>query len=119
MSEIILNEPLASEIRRAAENEGVEAEELIASVLRHYRFESQRKKITAEAVWWHSVSPEIHTRYAGEFVAIHDRAVVDHDRDEDSLRKRIRARYGKAAVLLTPAEGRRELRIVSTRLARS
>jgi len=45
--------------------------------------------------------------------------VVDHDHDEESLRKRIRAKYGKTAVLLTPAEGRRELRIVSTRLSRA
>ena len=80
-------------------------------------FQAQRKKIDAEAEWWRAVSPETRAGYAGEFVAIHDRQVVDHDRDEDTLRKRIRAKFGKTAVLLAPAEGQRELRIVSTRLA--
>ena len=48
-----------------------------------------------------------------EFIAVHDKAVLDHDRDEEALRKRIRARYGKTPVLIAPAEGRREFRIVS------
>ncbi|MEK7278750.1 MAG: DUF5678 domain-containing protein, partial [Chloroflexota bacterium] len=67
-------------------------------------FQAQRKKIDAEAEWWRAVSPETRARYSGEFVAIHNRQVVDHDRDEDKLRKRIRAKFGKTAVLLTPAE---------------
>jgi len=119
MSEIILGEPLASQIRREAESQGIEVESLIETALRHYRFQAQREKINAESDWWHTVSPEIRARYAGEYVAVHNKAVVDHDRDEEVLRKRIRAKYGKTAVLLTPAEGRPELRIVSTRLTRS
>ena len=119
MSEIVLGEPLASQIRREAETQGLAVEELIEAALRHYRFQAQRAKINAEAQWWRAAPSETRARYAGEFVAIHDRQVVDHDHDEESLRKRIRAKYGKTAVLLTPAEGRRELRIVSTRLSRA
>jgi len=52
-------------------------------------------------------------------VAIHLHAVVDHDKSEEALRKRIRAKYGKTAVLIAPSHGRRELRIVSTRLTPS
>jgi hypothetical protein len=117
MSDIVLGEPLASQIRREAEAQGVAVEKLIEAALRHYRFESQRMKINAEAQWWRSVPPETRAHYAREFVAIHHQQVIDHDRDEESLRKRIRAKYGKTAILLTPAEGRRELRIVSTRLS--
>ena len=119
MSEIILGEPLASQIRREAESRGIGVESLIETALRHYRFQSQREKIDTESDWWRTVSSEIRARYAGEYVAVHNKEVVDHDRDEEVLRKRIRAKYGKTAVLLTPAEGRPELRIVSTRLARS
>ena len=116
MSEIIVSEPLASQIRQEAETEGVGVESLIEAALRHYRFEAQRKKINGEAEWWRTVTPQVRARYAGEFVAVHNKQVVDHDKDEEALRKRIRTRYGKTAVLLTPAEGQRELRIVSTRL---
>ena len=54
----------------------------------------------------------------GEYVAIHNREVVDHDSDEGLLRKRIRTAYGKTPILLTPADGKREYRITSTRLTR-
>ncbi len=117
MSEMVVSEPLASQIRQEAEAEGIGVESLLDAALRHYRFEAQRKKINGEAEWWCAVAPEIRANYTGEFVAIHNRQVIDHDRDEDALRKRIRARYGRIAVLFAPAEGQRELRIVSTRLA--
>ncbi len=114
MSEIIVHEPLASQIRQEAEQAGVDAEHLIATAVRHYRFQAQRRKIEAEAEWWRGVPAEMRTRYVGEFVAVHDKAVLDHDRDEEVLRRRIRKRYGKTPILITPAEGRREFRIVST-----
>jgi hypothetical protein len=117
MSAIILNEPLASEIRRTAETEGVNAEELIGAALRQYRFQSQRKKIDAELAWWRGQPSSERARYRSEFVAVHQQAVVDHDRDEELLRQRVRSNYGKTAILLTPAEGEREFKIVSTRLA--
>lgn len=119
MSDIVLGEPLASQIRREAEAQGMAVEQLIEAALRRYRFAAQQAKINAEALWWRTASPDLRAQYAGEFVAVHNQQVVDHDRDEERLRKRIRARYGKTAVLLTPAEERRELRIVSTRLSRT
>lgn len=113
MSELVVHEPLASQIRAAAQAEGVDAESLVETAIRHYRFEAQRHKVNAESAWWASLPPDERLRYADEFVAVHQRAVVDHDRDEESLRRRIRARYGKTAVLITPAQGRRELRFIS------
>ena len=117
MSEIVLHEPLASQIKQEAEAEGIGVESLIESALRHYRFQLQRKKIDAESEWWQAATPEVRARYATEFVAIHHQQVVDHDRDEEALRKRIRAKYGKTPILISLAEGRRELRIVSTHLS--
>ena len=119
MGEILLSEPLASAIRRDAETEGLTVEAFLESALRHYRFEAQRRKIASESSWWWSVEPEVRSRYAGEFVAIHEHAVVDHDRDEEAMRRRIRSQYSKAAILITPAEYRRSLRLVSTRLQRA
>ncbi len=117
MSEIVVHEPLASTIRQEAEAEGIGVESLLDAALRHYRFEAQRKKINSEAEWWRTLPADARAMYAGEFVAIHNRQVVDHDRDEESLRTRVRVKYGKTAVLITPAERQRELRVISTRLA--
>jgi hypothetical protein len=116
MGEIIVHEPLASQIREEAAHAGVDAENLIATAMRHYRFQAQRRKIETEAEWWRGMPAELRARYAGEFVAVHDKAVLDRDRDEEALRRRIRILYGKTPILITPAEGRREFRMVSTRL---
>lgn len=117
MSEIRLHEPLASQIQREAEEYGLAVEQFIESAIRHYRFQAQREKINAESAWWNGLASEKRTRYLGEFVAVHRREVVDHDTNEDELRRRIRAKYGKTAILIAPSEGRREFRIVSARLS--
>jgi hypothetical protein len=118
MSELVLREPLASQIRAAAEAHGLPVEALITAALRQYRFQAQRDKLDAEAEWWRAAADTLRAPYAGEFVAIHDREVVDHDADEAALRARVRERFGKVAVLVTPANGARAWRLVSTRLAR-
>jgi uncharacterized protein DUF5678 len=119
MTEIVLGEPLSSQIREAAEAQGIAVENLIEAALRQYSFQAQRTKLDTEAHWWRGVSPERWAPYAGEYVAVHYQEVVDHDRDEETLRRRVRARCGKLVVWIAPAEGRREWRMVSTRQARS
>ena len=117
MTEIMLTDPLASQLRREAESYGLAVEQLVEAALRHYRLQAQHEKIGAESAWWESLAPEKRAQYAGEYVAIHLQKVVDHDKNDETLRKRIRAKYGKTAVLIAPSQGRREFRIVSTRLA--
>jgi hypothetical protein len=119
MAEIVLGEPLASKLRAEAEAQGIGVEDLVAAALRHYRFQAQRSKLETESAWWRALPDEARLPYGDAFVAIHDQQVVDHDRDEARLRQRIRRQYGQVAVLVTPANGRPEWRIVSTRFAGS
>jgi len=119
MTEIKLSDPLASQLRQDAESYGLAVEQLIETAVRHYRFLAQREKINAESAWWEALAPEKRARYMGEYVAVHHHEVVDHDQNEEALRKRIRAKYGKIAVLIAPSQGRRELRIVNTHLTPS
>lgn len=118
MTDLHVPPDLAKEIRREAEAEGVTAERLLADAWRHYRTVAQRKKIQAEMEWWQNLPPEARSRHAGEYVAVHNQQVVDHDLDRARLHKRIRERYGHTAVLIIPAEGPREIRILSPRLER-
>jgi hypothetical protein len=118
MTEIVLGEPLASQIREVAEAQGIGVENLIEAAVRQYRFQSQQTKLDAEAEWWQGIPQSVRASFHGQYVAVHNREVVDHDADEEILRRRIRARYGKLAVLISPADGHREWRMVSTRLTR-
>ncbi len=119
MGKIVLDEPLATQIRREAEAQGMDVEAFVEAAIKHYRFKMQKEKIDVEAQWWRTQLEDVRKRYSGEFVAVHHQEVVDHDRDEEALQKRIRAKFGKTTIYITPAAGRRELRIVSTRLSRT
>lgn len=91
MSDLVLHDPLASEVRRIAETEGTTAELVVAEAVRHYRAAARERKIRAEAEWWRRAAPELGARYAGQFVAVHERQVVNHDPDQLQLYYRLRA----------------------------
>jgi hypothetical protein len=114
-SDLILSESLASQIRREAAAQGVNVDTLLKEALRHYRFKVQKEKISTESAWWWSLPPEVRASYGNEYVAVHNQQVVDHDPVEETLRQRVRTRYVKTAILITPASGRPEFRITSTR----
>jgi hypothetical protein len=118
MTVLQVSETLAEAIRYEAETRAQSIEDFLAIVLRRERTLADRRKIEEEQDWWLSLPLSERARYEGEFVAVHKRTLIDHDRDELALRRRVRSKYEKTAVLLMPAEGPREIRIVSPRLER-
>lgn len=116
MTTLQIPTPLAEKIEHEARTDGMAIADLLEHALKLYRLETQRQKIGAEADWWDGVSEDVRNRYRGEFVAIHRKTVVDHDRDRVALYDRVRKRYGNLAVLIAPATGTPTLRILSPRL---
>jgi hypothetical protein len=82
------------------------------------KYAADLEKIKREQAWWMAKSKAERLKYAGEYIAVHNQTLIDHDSDRLALSRRIRAKYGKTAVLMMPAEGPREIRIYSTRLVR-
>jgi hypothetical protein len=119
MTDLQIPNELAEEIRREAEAEGLTTEAVLLSAWRHYRTLAQRRKIEAEKAWWEASPAEERRQFAGHHVAIHQRQVVDHDSDPVALHHRVRQRFGRIAVLVIPADGPREIRILSPRLERA
>ncbi len=80
----------------------------------------RRTKIRAEAEAWRSLPATVQRSYGEDFVAIHNRQVVDHHRDRLTLYRRVRARFGDVPILITPANAAspREFRIISPRVER-
>lgn len=116
MTVLQISETLAEAIRYEAETRSQSIEDFLAIVLRRERTLADRRKIADEQDWWLSLPLSERAQYEGEFVAVHNRRLIDHDRDEWALRRRVRSKYGKTAVLLMPGDGPREVRIVSPRL---
>jgi hypothetical protein len=67
--------------------------------------------------WYERNRPRLLSRYGGEYVAIVDRSVVDHDRDFESLAGRVFARFGVRSVFMPRVqEAEARVRVKSPRL---
>ncbi len=118
VSTLQISDDLLEMIQREAEQRGLPVEDFLKSVVARERTLADRQKLEWEQEWWLNLPLGERANYEGEYVAIHDREVVDHDVDENALYKRVRAKYGSAPVSVIPAEGPREIRIYSPRLVR-
>ena len=70
------------------------------------------QKIIAESEAFRAMHAELLQQYRGEYVAVHNKKVVDHDEDICALNRRIRARYGRQAVLLQQVTEQPEVDLV-------
>ncbi len=57
-----------------------------------------------EQAAWYALPAEERERYRGEYVALHQGKVIDHDPDQRALYIRIRECYGHAPVPILPAD---------------
>jgi hypothetical protein len=64
----------------------------------------RRSQLAAEQAAWYARPHSERQRYHGEFVAVRDGQVVDHDPDQRSLYLRVRARFGHVPVLIVHAD---------------
>lgn len=82
---------------------------------------ARRAKIHTEAKAWRSLPEAERSRYQGQFVAVHEGRVIDHDADRLQLYRRVREQLGDMPVLITPADAPhpREFRLLSPRLDRA
>lgn len=76
----------------------------------------ERSKIEREQTWWLGLPLSQRTEYEGEYVAVHNQQLVDHDSDNSVLHSRVRARYGHLAILIMPAAGPRGIVLRSPRI---
>lgn len=104
MSTVILQTELMKQLEQVATEQAVMPDEVLETAVRTYLRQLEREKIKAEAEAFRSMHPELAEKYLGQYVAIHDGQVVDHDQDFQSLHSRIRKRFGRQPVLLRRVE---------------
>lgn len=115
MTDLILPATLTEEIRRLAEWNGLTPEEVMTQAVRQYSARARQQKIQAESAWWTNAPAELRAQYAGQYVAVHQQQVIDHDPHQLTLYRRVFGRWGHIPVLVAPAEIP-ELRLISTHL---
>jgi len=100
MDTIVLRTDLYQTLERNAQQEARTVDDIVNEAVEYYLREQQRIKLNREILAYETLYPELKQNYLGQWVAVHNQALVDHDKDRIALYRRIRARYGRTAVLL-------------------
>ena len=78
--------------------------DLVETAIHTYLRQVEREQIEAEAEAYQKLHPALTQRYLGQYVAIHQGQIIDHDKDFQQLHARIRQRFGRRPVLLRRVE---------------
>ncbi len=93
MDEIVLRADLLEALDRNAEQEARSVNEIVNEALERYLHERHIAKLDAEIAAFEKLHPELRQKYLGQWVAVHEQQLVDHDSDRATLYKRVRAAF--------------------------
>jgi hypothetical protein len=100
MEAIILKDHLRESLRQDAEQAEISINELVNEVVEHYLQERQQAKLDEEIAAFTAMFVQLRESFLGQWVAIHDQQLADHDSDGTALYQRIRAKYGRTPILI-------------------
>lgn len=113
-----VSDELAQEIQTEAQMRGLPIEDFLRAIIQRERTLADRRKIEQEQTWWLNLPLSERAKYEGQFIAVHQKTLIDHDHNKENLYRRIREKYGNTAILIIPAEGPKDIYIRSPRLVR-
>ena len=106
---VITVEPeLYRRVEEAAQEHRASIDEILAEALRLYLWEEERRKIEQESTAYRRQHAQITSQYLGEYIAMREGQIVDHDPDFATLRQRIRQQYRHTPVMITLVEAQPE-----------
>jgi hypothetical protein len=100
MEAIALRTDLRETLEKDAEQEARSINEIVNEAVEHYVRQRQLAKLDAEIAAYERLHPELRQKYCGQWIAVHEQKLVDHDSDRTALYRRVRAQYGRTAVLI-------------------
>ena len=121
MTDYPLAPEVLSQLEEVAKAEKRNVADLLNDLAKDYIARRHDEKIMAEAARFREQHSQLWAQYPGEYVAMRDGKVLDHDADLSALRQRVRAHFGGAPILIAPvtAEPAREFRVRRPRLERA
>jgi hypothetical protein len=101
MAEIlVLRADLRETLERDAEQDARSISDIVNEAVERYVRERQRAKLDKEIAAFEAIHAELRQKYLGQWVAINNQRLVDHDPDRLVLYRRTRSKYGHTSVLL-------------------
>ena len=100
MDAIILRPDLRETLEKNARQEARSVDDIVNEAVERYLHEQQLAKLDTEILAYESMHPELRQKYLGQWVAVHEQKLVDHDSDRAALYRRVWAKYGRTSVLI-------------------
>ncbi|MDE3090556.1 MAG: hypothetical protein KGJ80_14340 [Chloroflexota bacterium] len=97
---VSISESAMNDLNEMVKLESAPLEEVLTRAVTHYRHELGHRKIEVEVEAYRRKHPRLRARYLGEYIAMHNGRVVDHDRDGSALYWRVRSRFARTPVLV-------------------
>jgi len=121
MTTITLDPELVQQIESLGGKGAKDTQAFVEQAVRVYLLQAQREKIRAETTAFTAQYEQLRVAYLGQYVAIHQGEVIDHDADLRTLHLRVFERLGQTPVLLKQVTDRPEQELVfrSPRLERN
>lgn len=109
---------LIERIQHLAQESNRDTTQIVEDAVQAYLDQLEREKIHKETEAFWAMQADLVVQYLGEYVALHQGQVVDHDPDIVCLEQRVAEKLGDVAVLIAPVTGepRRDLSTVSFRM---
>jgi len=101
---VAIEPQLYNRVEQASDEHQIGVDRLLTEAIRRYLWELDRRKISEESQTYHQHHAELKMQYLGQFIAMCNGQVVDHDREVAALRQRVRQRFGWKPVMITLVE---------------
>ncbi|HID53592.1 MAG TPA: hypothetical protein EYP41_16360 [Anaerolineae bacterium] len=109
MPTITVDSKLYKQLEEVAQTQQSKPEDIADEAFRLYLWEQSRRKIAEESASYRLQHNALKTKYLGQYIAMRQGEVVDHDPDFTALYGRVRQRYGQTPVMITRVEDQPEM----------
>ena len=104
MPTMMIEPELYRRVTQTATAQEMTPEAILEDALQHYFWDLDRQKIRVEAKHYRQQHADLKAKFLGQYVALHQGQVVDHDDEFRPLYERVRQTFGPAAVMITKVE---------------
>lgn len=118
MATVEIDERWIDELRSLNNGKQFDLSNEVESAVRYHLFKLRQSKIADERQYYEENHTEIAEKHLGQYVAIHNHAIVDSDADGRSLSARLRQKLGRTPVAIIFVEEHPDPPIISLRAPR-
>jgi predicted DNA-binding protein len=101
---VVIEPQLYHRVEQASGEHQIGVDRFLTEAIRRYLWELDRRQISEESQIYQKHHAELKMQYLGQYIAMYNGQVVDHDREVAVLRQRVRQRFGWKPVMITLVE---------------